>query len=161
MRLSGFCGVLSAVVVLTGISHGRKNAPNANQLPTAITFVHVNVIPMDRERVLTDQTVVVEGVAFTRSVSSCSASMGREATELRRRRQSADLIIRLPLYNRGGQDFKTMEPRVPDPRFFAHFAEKPRVGISGQGRARKALTDHEFRRLHFSRATTSRDQRRL
>ncbi len=60
------CGVLSAIVVLTGISHGRKIGPTANQLPTATAFVHVNVIPMDRERVLTDQTVVVENGRITR-----------------------------------------------------------------------------------------------
>ncbi|HYP53361.1 MAG TPA: hypothetical protein VEQ42_07465, partial [Pyrinomonadaceae bacterium] len=36
-------------------------APNATQLakPQAVAFVGVNVVPMDRERVVTDQTVVV------------------------------------------------------------------------------------------------------
>src|SRR5579859_4509687 len=29
--------------------------------PTTTAFVHVNVVPMDRERVLRDQTVIVEG----------------------------------------------------------------------------------------------------
>src|SRR5688572_11768590 len=29
--------------------------------PRTTAFVHVNVVPMDRERVLADQTVIVEG----------------------------------------------------------------------------------------------------
>ena len=39
---------------------------------TPIAFVHVNVVPMDRERVLPDQTVVVEGSKIT--------SIGRDVT---------------------------------------------------------------------------------
>jgi hypothetical protein len=36
-------------------------AVHANASPVRTTaFVHVNVVPMDRERVLTDQTVIVE-----------------------------------------------------------------------------------------------------
>ena len=36
-------------------------ACTAAAAPTATAFVHVNVVPMDRERVLLDQTVIVEG----------------------------------------------------------------------------------------------------
>ena len=60
MRLQQFWAFLSALVVLTAVAHARKNSPSTGELPAATAFVHVNVIPMDRERILSDQTVVVQ-----------------------------------------------------------------------------------------------------
>ena len=33
----------------------------AQQMDNAVAFINVNVVPMDRERILADQTVVVRG----------------------------------------------------------------------------------------------------
>lgn len=40
---------------------GMVSAPDAERPVRPIAFVHVNVVPMDRERVLVDQTVLVRG----------------------------------------------------------------------------------------------------
>src|SRR6185436_17693921 len=37
----------------------------AQPKPNGVAFTHVNVIPMDRERVLADQTVIVSGGVIT------------------------------------------------------------------------------------------------
>jgi hypothetical protein len=47
------------LVVWVGISSLVARADDGSTRITA--FVHVNIVPMDRERVLADQTVIVEG----------------------------------------------------------------------------------------------------
>src|ERR1700675_4318373 len=60
MRLRLLLSLLCAIFALPGLARGASDPPTGEQ-PAAIAFVHVNVIPMDRERVLEDQTVVIEG----------------------------------------------------------------------------------------------------
>src|SRR5215471_15941722 len=42
------------------------DAPSQSTGPSAIAFLHANVIPMDQERVLRDQTVVIESGRIAR-----------------------------------------------------------------------------------------------
>ena len=60
-------GLLALAVLACGVSAPAQEKPTATPTatpaatPAAVAFVNVNVIPMDRERVLEDQTVVVRG----------------------------------------------------------------------------------------------------
>lgn len=49
----------AAILLLPAVARSQPAASDADKPVTA--FVHVNVVPMDRERVLRDQTVIVEG----------------------------------------------------------------------------------------------------
>jgi hypothetical protein len=51
---------LSALLFAVSMSHALA-APPASPAPPGVAFVHVNVVPMDREHVLRNQTVVVAG----------------------------------------------------------------------------------------------------
>ena len=61
----------SAAVVLLGVAvmavaSGCGQEARGQEVAGRVTaFVHVNVVPMDRERVLRDQTVVVQGERIT------------------------------------------------------------------------------------------------
>jgi hypothetical protein len=51
--------------------------PSTVGAPPSIVFVHVNVVPMDRERVALDQTVVIRGDRYPRE------ALQRRIAELR------------------------------------------------------------------------------
>ena len=58
--LSGGARVLATRIVSVSLLAAPVAAQPAGQ-PQALVFEHVNIIPMDRERVLADQTVVISG----------------------------------------------------------------------------------------------------
>lgn len=60
MRLHNFLVTLYVILVLSVFGNAADETNNP-QRPAATAFLHVAVIPMDRERVLGDQTVVIEG----------------------------------------------------------------------------------------------------
>jgi imidazolonepropionase-like amidohydrolase len=64
MLFKNFLAGLHVIVVLPTFAQAA-NKSNHPQRPAAAAFVHVAVIPMDRERVLEDQTVVIEGDRIT------------------------------------------------------------------------------------------------
>jgi imidazolonepropionase-like amidohydrolase len=49
----------SSILFAAAVACCAFTAPHAHGAPASTAFVHVNVVPMDRERVLRDQTVVV------------------------------------------------------------------------------------------------------
>jgi imidazolonepropionase-like amidohydrolase len=53
--------LVGAMLVLASLARAADQAAKPPQPASTIAFVHSNVIPMDRERVLEDQTVVVVG----------------------------------------------------------------------------------------------------
>jgi tetratricopeptide (TPR) repeat protein len=53
--------LLSQALVITILASSHQGASQQQNSSPPLAFVHVHVIPMDRERVLDDQTVVVEG----------------------------------------------------------------------------------------------------
>jgi imidazolonepropionase-like amidohydrolase len=53
--------LFAIIFIAVTISFAQVPAPQTAQPLRVTAFVHVNVIPMDRERVLTDQTVIVRG----------------------------------------------------------------------------------------------------
>ena len=59
MRLRLLLSLLCVNFVLARFADATDSQSPEKQ--AVIAFVHVNVIPMDRERVLADQTVVIEG----------------------------------------------------------------------------------------------------
>lgn len=48
------------------IAKALDDGPTPNNLPSTTAFLDVSVVPMDRERVLANQTVIVEGGRLTR-----------------------------------------------------------------------------------------------
>lgn len=52
---------LPALLLVASMSHALAAEPAPPASPRSVAFVHVNVVPMDSERVLRDQTVVVDG----------------------------------------------------------------------------------------------------
>jgi hypothetical protein len=77
-------GVLIASAVLTGGAQGQ--APSRPALPGApagvTVFVGVNVVPMDTERVLENQTVLVEGGRITAMGPAGKIQAPASATEI-------------------------------------------------------------------------------
>lgn len=63
--------------MLPGFGWADDHTPKANNLPAATAFLHVNVIPMDRERVLEDQTVLVEDGRLTQIGPSKAVKLRR------------------------------------------------------------------------------------
>jgi hypothetical protein len=55
-----------AILVLVEFGRGFDDRPRPGNLPAATAFLHVNVIPMDREQALEVQTVGIEGDRLTR-----------------------------------------------------------------------------------------------
>lgn len=74
-----FSGVHAGLIVLALASCSR---PAAQQPPAAVVIERVNVIPMDRERVLPDQTVVVEDGRISAITSPGAASVPEGATRV-------------------------------------------------------------------------------
>src|SRR5688572_14171149 len=70
---------LAASLVVAGLALGA--AAGARQ-PQVIAIEHVSVIPMDRERVLTDQTVVVRDGRIADVVGAGEASVPSAATRI-------------------------------------------------------------------------------
>jgi len=62
--------LLAAVLAASPIVHSQATAPHPVPPQGTIVFEHVHVIPMDRERVLEDQTVVVRGGRIERIAPS-------------------------------------------------------------------------------------------
>ena len=53
--------MLICALLLLAFRCGVASDANNPGSPVAIVFLHANVIPMDREQVVEDQTVVIEG----------------------------------------------------------------------------------------------------
>jgi imidazolonepropionase-like amidohydrolase len=82
MQQRHFVIALCAIFVTSGYTKAADEAPNPAHRQATTAFVHVNVIPMDRERVLHDQTVVIEGDRITQIGPSSAIKVPRNARQI-------------------------------------------------------------------------------
>lgn len=75
--------LLTLILFLTVASQGGKQSPPFK--PQTVAFVGVNVVPMDQERVLTGQTVVVKEGSSVESPRSWKRAPRFPSLALRRR----------------------------------------------------------------------------
>lgn len=79
MRLQLSIAMLSAIWLLPVFAQAADAAGKPINPPATIAFLHVNVIPMDRERALEDQTVLVQGDRITQIGPSDAIKIPRHA----------------------------------------------------------------------------------
>jgi imidazolonepropionase-like amidohydrolase len=77
MRAPSRLIALGAILALPCFAATADNAMKPHNAPTTIAFLHVNVIPMNGERVLRDQTVVVRGGRLAQIGSSKRIHVGK------------------------------------------------------------------------------------
>jgi imidazolonepropionase-like amidohydrolase len=81
MRFRSAFAALSLTLLLPVFATGADEAPKPKS-PATTVFLHVNVIPMDRERVLEDQTVVVHGDRIAQIGPSKAIKIPRDASRI-------------------------------------------------------------------------------
>ena len=74
--------ILRGCVVLAGLSSLSPGRSSAQHADTPVAIINVNVIPMDRERVLPDQTVIVRGGSIAEMGPASSTSIPTNATRI-------------------------------------------------------------------------------
>ncbi len=82
MQQRHFITAICAIFVISGFAKADDEAPKHTHPPAATAFVHVDVIPMDREHVLRDQTVVIEGERITQIGPSRTTKVPRHALRI-------------------------------------------------------------------------------
>ena len=83
-RLMRLCLCL-AILILSGYAAGEflyGSNKTENLAGESFAFVHVNVIPMDRERVLMDQTVIVTDGRISKIGAATKTKVPKGATEI-------------------------------------------------------------------------------
>ena len=81
-RLRRTCLFLFVILFAVGEWHPALAAHDARPAPRPCAFVHTNVIPMNEERLLSDQTVVVENGVITQIGPSKTAVIPRGACRI-------------------------------------------------------------------------------
>ena len=81
-RLRRTCLFLFVILFAVGEWHPALAAHDAKPAPRPCAFVHTNVIPMNEERLLSDQTVVVENGVITQIGPSKTAVIPRGACRI-------------------------------------------------------------------------------
>jgi hypothetical protein len=82
MQQRHFITAICAIFVISGFAKAADEAPKHTLPPATTAFVHVDVIPMDREHVLRDQTVVIEGERITQIGPSRATKVPRHALRI-------------------------------------------------------------------------------